>query len=230
MAMNGEVFASRLDERVLPGMRLGRHILHDPRSRAFEADRAPQITSVTHRAVGLPLDQGDIGSCTANAVCGALNSAPDFAGGIPRNETDAVHLYELETQLEGKPYPPNDPGGTGLEVCKAAKQLGWITSYRHAFGVEQALLALVLRPIITGIGWYSSFDTPDASGLVAVASGATVRGGHEVVADQIDAGNKLVWFWNSWGPGFGVGGRFCMAFDTWQRLLQEHGDVTVPLP
>ena len=98
------------------------------------------------------------------------------------------------------------------------------------FGVEQALLALVLRPVITGIGWYSSFDTPDASGLVAVASGATVRGGHEVVADQIDAGNKLVWFWNSWGPGFGVGGRFCMAFDTWQRLLQEHGDVTVPLP
>ena len=230
MAMNGEVFASRLDERVIPGMRLGRHILHDPRSRAFEADRAPQITSVTHRAVGLPLDQGDSGSCTANAVCGALNSAPDFAGGIPRNETDAVHLYELETQLEGKPYPPNDPGGSGLEVCKAAKQLGWITSYSHAFGVEQALLALVLRPVITGIGWYSSFDTPDASGLVAVASGAAVRGGHEVVADQIDAGNKLVWFWNSWGPGFGVGGRFCMAFDTWQRLLQEHGDVTVPLP
>jgi hypothetical protein len=51
-----------------------------------------------------------------------------------------------------------------------------------------------------------------------------------VVADQIDAPNKLVWFWNSWGPTFGVGGRFCMSFDTWQQLLEQSGDVTVPIP
>src|ERR1017187_3469723 len=191
--MNGEVFRSRLDERVIPGKRLGRHIFHDPRSRDFPADRAAQIVSVTHKANGLPLNQGDIGSCTANAGCGALDSSPDFTGGAPRSENDAIQLYEVETRLEGQPYPPNDPGGSGLEVCKAAKQLGWISSYKHPFGIEKALLRLVLRPVITGFRLYPSFDTPSSAGLVAITPGATVRGGHEVVADQINAPNKLVW-------------------------------------
>lgn len=219
-----------IPETVEPGRRLGRHVLHDPRSRDYPASGAPKIVSVTHKAQGLPLDQGNIGSCTANALCGALDSAPDNASGKKYTEDEAVQLYELETKLEGKPYPPNDPGGSGLEVCKAAKELGWISSYQHAFGIEHALLALVLRPVITGINWYTSFDTPAADGLVAIASGATVRGGHEVVADEIDAPKKLVWFWNSWGTVFGVGGRFCMSFDTWQQLLEQTGDVTVPLP
>jgi hypothetical protein len=228
--VNGDVRRSTIHEQVIPYKRLGRHIVHDSRSREFPADAAPAITSVVHEAIGLPLNQGDIGSCTANALCGALNSAPDFAGGTPRNEQNAIQLYELETKLEGKPYPPNDPGGSGLEVCKAARELGWISSYKHAFGIENALLALVLRPVITGINWYTSFDTPAANGLVVIAPGATVRGGHEVVADQIDVPNKLVWFWNSWGTAFAVGGRFCMSFDTWQQLLDQTGDVTVPLP
>ena len=228
--MNGDVVRSVIPELVTPGKRLGRHIVHDPRSRNFPAEGAAAIMSVVHNATGLPLNQGDIGSCTANALCGALNSAPDFKGGAPRTETDAITLYELETKLEGDPYPPNDPGGSGLEVCKAAVQLGWISSYQHAFSLEDALLALVLRPVITGIGWYTSFDTPSADGLVVIAMGATVRGGHEVVADQIDAPEQACLVLEQLGPTFGVGGRFCMSFDTWQQLLNESGDVTVPIP
>lgn len=228
MADNG-VFTKQLPEQTIAGKRLGRHIQHDPRSREFVAERAARIESVTHQATGLPLDQGHLGSCTANALCGALDSAPDFSGGTPLSEDDAVKVYEVETQLEGQPYPPNDPGGSGLMVCKAARQLGLISSYKHAFGVEHALQALVLRPVITGIKWYTSFDTPDANGLVKLEPDATIRGGHEVLADEIDAENRLVWFWNSWGPTFGVGGRFCMAFDTWDQLLQDQGDVTVPI-
>jgi hypothetical protein len=229
MSSNG-VYRERLSEAHIHGKRLGRHVVHDERSRAFAAARAPKIESVKHNASGLPLDQGSIGSCTANALCGALDSAPNFAGGSPLNESEAVKVYELETKLEGDPYPPNDPGGSGLMVCKAAKQMGLISSYRHAFGIQHALEALVLRPVITGINWYDSFDSPDPqSGLVAIAPGAKVRGGHEIVADEIDAPNKLVWFWNSWGPSWGIGGRFCMSFDTWNQLLQEHGDATVPV-
>lgn len=228
--MADDVFRATIDEEAVAGRRLGRHVLHDPRSLGFVAPQAPKVASVQHKATGLPLDQGKIGSCTANALCGALNSQPDFRGGTRRTEDDAVSLYEQETKLEGKPYPPNDPGGSGLEVCKAAKQLGWISSYTHAFGLQQALQALVVRPVITGVNWYSSFDAPDAQGLVAIAPGAKVRGGHEVVADGIDADKELVWFWNSWGTRWGKGGRFCMSFATWDHLLKERGDVTVPLP
>ena len=228
MASN-DVRIVHLPEQQVAGKRLGRHVRHDPRSRDFAAKRAPTIINVTHQATGLPLDQGQIGSCTANALCGALNSAPDFDGVTQLTEKDAVSLYELETQMEGNPYPPNDPGGSGLMVCKAAKRRGLVSSYSHAFGVQHALEALVVRPVITGISWYSSFDTPDPAGLVAIAPGATIRGGHEIVADQIDADNQLVWFWNSWGTSYGVGGRFCMAFTTWEQLLENQGDVTVPI-
>jgi hypothetical protein len=225
-----DIVKVHLSEQHITGKRLGRHVEHDPRSRAFAAERAPQIISVKHQATGLPLNQGEIGSCTANALCGALDSAPNFNGGTPLDEQEAVSVYELETKLEGQPYPPNDPGGSGLMVCKAAKQLNLITSYKHAFGLQHALEALVLRPVITGISWYTSFDTPDpTTGLVEIAPGATVRGGHEIVADEIDAENELVWFWNSWGTQFGLGGRFCMKFATWGQLLENQGDVTVPL-
>jgi len=219
-----------IPEAQVEGKRLGRHVKHDPRSLQYQAHRGPKVISVTHQATGLPLDQGQLGSCTANALCGALDSAPDFSGGTTLGESDAVRVYELETKLEGKPYPPNDPGGSGLMVCKAAKQLGMITSYSHAFGIQHALEALVIRPVITGVNWYTSFDSPDPqTGLVEIAAGATVRGGHEIVADGIDADKQLVYFWNSWGTQYGLGGRFCMAFSTWDQLLQEQGDVTVPL-
>ena len=229
MPENGVVTAE-LPEQHVPGKRLGRHVHHDPRSWNFAAPRAAQIVSVKHAATGLPLDQGQIGSCTANALCGALDSDPNLSAGTPYDETEAVKVYELETKLEGKPYPPNDPGGSGLMVCKAAQQMGLITSYQHAFGIQHALEALVLRPVITGVNWYDSFDNPDPqTGEVTIAAGATVRGGHEIVADEIDATNKLVWFWNSWGTSWGQGGRFCMSFDTWDQLLQQQGDATVPV-
>jgi hypothetical protein len=228
MSANG-IYRKQLSESQVQGRRLGRHVEHDPRSRDFVAAAAPQIVSVKHNATALPLDQGQIGSCTANALCGALDSEPNLNGGTPLAEPDAVKVYELETKLEGQPYPPNDPGGSGLMVCKAAKEMGLISAYHHAFGIEHALKALVLRPVITGVNWYTSFDQPDANGLVAIAPDATVRGGHEIVADEIDAPNQLVWFWNSWGTKFGVGGRFCMSFDTWDQLLKERGDATVPV-
>src|SRR5262249_14492396 len=100
----------------------------------------------------------------------------------------------------------------------------------HAFGVQPALEALVVRPVITGIPWYTSFDEPDPkTGEVTLAPSATIRGGHEIVADQIDAPNELVWFWNSWGPTWGKEGRFCMKFGTWGEVLKQQGDVTVPI-
>lgn len=220
----------RLPEIVIPGKRTGRHVVHDQRSKDHVAELAPKIISVTHNALGLPLQQAAVGSCTAESCTGAGNSQPNLkAGAKPRTQKDAYHLYAIETQQEGQPWPPNDPGGSGLAVCKAAKSLKWITSYTHAFGIDQALRALVLRPVITGVSWMTSFDSPDSNGLVSIAAGATVRGGHEILADEIIAEHELVGFWNSWGPSFGLGGRFYMSFSTWDTLLKEQGDVTIPV-
>src|SRR5260370_8846036 len=105
MALN-DVRIVQLPERHVEGKRLGRHVLHDPRSRDFTAERATNIVSVTHHATGLPLDQGQIGSFTPNALSGALDSPPHFAGHTVLNEKDAISLYGLQTQPESNPYPP----------------------------------------------------------------------------------------------------------------------------
>ena len=227
--MNGDVLRTTIEERVTPGKRLGRHIVHDPRSRNFPAEQAPAIVSVTHKAVGLPLNQGDIGSCTANALCGALNSAPDFTGG-ERRATSRARSISTSSRPASRATRIRRTTRAAAGSRSARPQSSWDGSRRTSTPSVSSTRCSrwCLRPVITGINWYTSFDTPDADGLVAIATGATVRGGHEVVADQIDAPNKLVWFWNSWGKAFGVGGRFCMSFDTWQQLLEQTGDVTVP--
>jgi hypothetical protein len=194
------------------------------------AGTATDLTSVKHEAVGLPLDQGDVGSCTANALCGALNSQPDYTGGHVFDETDALNIYKRETADEGMPYPKFDPGGTGRAVCKAGRELGLITSWQNAIGLQAALHALVLRPVITGVNWYSSFDEPDSNGQVYITMGSYIRGGHEFVVDELDVEHYRVGCWNSWGEGYGLGGRFYMSWHCWWRLLNEGGDVTVPIP
>lgn len=222
-----------IPETIVPGKRLGRHIDHDPRSRVFAVSTLTPLVNVRHQSIGLPLDQGEVGSCTANALVGDLNTKPNVPAHGPWTEKGALRLYGRETANEGRPYPPNDPGGSGLAVCKAAVQLGMISSYQHAFNLQAALSALVSGPIITGVNWYDSFDTPNTGpkgygSQVSIAPGARVRGGHEFMADELDVDNKLVGFTNSWGLGYGIQGRFYMTWDTWGSLLSQGGDVTVP--
>lgn len=216
----------------LPGGRLGRLIQHDPRSRDYPAARqSGPLSKVMWVRSGGPFDQGDLGSCTGNAIAGCLNTDPLHRKYQRRfQEPDAVVLYALATKLDPFPgaYPPDDTGSSGLAVCKAAKQLGYIDAYRHAFGIEHALEALQLGPVITGIDWFSSFDRPSATGLVRIDG--DVRGGHEVEVYGYDPAKDLVWCWNSWGRGWGIHGRFCMTSRTWAELLSNRGDVTVPTP
>jgi hypothetical protein len=218
-----------LAEEAVAGKTLGRHLQQDPRSKRFPAPQAAAIVSVRHGMDGMPLNQEAHSCCTAHALCGVL-----AADRVTRRQAaiSAIPIYEQAKRLE-------DPGGSlvdeagssGLMACKAAKSMGLIASYHHAFGIEQALRALVLGPVMTGFKWYSSFDHPDPqTALVELTPAATVRGGHEVVADEIDVESELVWFYNSWGPDFGLEGRFCMKFDTWALLLEDQGDVTVPVP
>src|SRR5882724_5153040 len=155
----------RIAERAR-SLRLGRHIVHDPRSWKFPARKARKIITVIHASHDLPLDQGNLGSCTANAGLGAMLSDPYYGhvrSQIHPTEAFAVELYHEETELHPKDgvYPPEDPGGCGLWIAKVLNNRGLIKGYRHAFGLDHALKALVNAPCIFGIDWYSSFDQVD---------------------------------------------------------------------
>jgi len=218
-----------LSELEVPGRRLGRHIEHDPRSRNFPAPTVP-ISDVKHVRHGAPFDQGQLGSCTGNAMAGALMTEPYYTASRSLTENDAVSLYEQATHLDHVKgsYPPDDTGSTGLAVAKAARSDGYITGYSHAFGFDHALGALALAPVIAGINWYDSFDYPLPGGECPLTPGATVRGGHEVELFGIDVQNKQIWAYQSWGPTWGglSNGTFWFSFDTFTQLLAERGDVT----
>jgi hypothetical protein len=211
--------------------RLGRHVEHDVRSRDFPAvAKVTPPKSVTWRHHGRVLNQGNLGSCTGNAMTDALMCDPLWQKGQTLTEHDAVALYELATKLDGIPgvYPPDDTGSSGLAVAKAAVAEGWITGYSHAFGLDQALAALQAGPVIIGVNWHSDMDNPGPGGVVHV--GGTIRGGHEVCVVGCDADKKTVRVLNSWGPHWGDKGYFTLSWADFGRLLNEQGDVTVPRP
>lgn len=230
--MTDGIVQRRIEEHPVEGMPLGRHVYHDPASRNYEAEQASELRSVTHLQVGtaLPLNQTR-GSCTAEALCASRNMNPDHRpGDRTLVQSDADALYDQEIVLEGGNPATDDPGGTGLLVCQAARTAGLISSYTHTFSLDAALKALVLSPVMIGSNWYDSMDQPNSQGLVEVTPGASVRGGHEYAGRGIYLPNQTVWFWNSWGPDWGPqGGRFCMSFATLERLLGEQGDCTVPV-
>lgn len=235
-----------IPEYRVPGMPCGRHVRHDSRSKRYPVTAAPlgTLKSVRHGRFIPILDQGQIGSCTGNAMEGALGSGGFFAaipltskarpvvGDATADERQAVDLYSAATRLDSfrGVYPPTDTGSDGLSVCKAAKRAGLISGYEHALSLEAALTALAKNPIIIGINWYDTFDSPGSDGRIAIGAGADVRGGHEVVLTELDVENRVVWLDNSWSPSWGVQGRACMTWDTLGRLLDEEGDATAPVP
>jgi hypothetical protein len=213
--------------------RLGRNIEHDERSKQFAAKRAAAAKSVTWTRHCPPFDQGNLGSCTGNAMVGAIMTDPIWPGNIQLAENDAVRLYAQATHLDSIPgsYPPSDTGSSGLAVAKAAKLERYISSYSHAFGLQHLIESLTLSPGILGIEWLTSFDAPLPTGECPLTPGATVRGGHEVEMFRLDVENQRVWCYQSWGATWGGlnNGTFWFSFATLTKLLDQHGDAVFPI-
>jgi papain like protease len=218
--------------------RLGRHIEHDVRSLEHIVDAGLALTTtirpVRWERFSPILDQGDVGSCTGNAMTGWLGCAPHCVSAVAAAQYDepyALRVYELATQLDAFPgtYPPDDTGSSGLAVAKAAQQLHQISAYHWARTTAGLLRALMHQPVIVGITWYSSFDTPAANGTVTIAPDAYVRGGHEVLVRGYDTTRDALLCDNSWGPGFGLDGSFWLPIAVWNKLRTQGADVIVPV-
>ena len=218
----------------MPG--LGRKVEHDPRSRRFAAAPAPRIVSRLWSHEAPVLNQGELGSCTGNALAQLLNTnkfrisrskGRRHPGWL--NQDDALRLYSRATvldQWDGQ-FPPDDTGSSGIAATKAGVEEGFFTRYEHAFGLQNMLGVVMKQPVITGTVWYDSMSYP-VNGIVQAQG--RILGGHEYVVLGIDVSRRLVICLNSWGPRWGVKGRFYISFESFDRLLREYGDVTVPIP
>jgi hypothetical protein len=215
-----------IPERTVDGRRLGRQVAHDDRSWLYPAAMAAQLRSVEHRRHYKPFNQGDLGMCTGISAVEMLMTEPFWKRGRTLDLKAARSIYAAATKVDDVRgvFPPDDVGSSGLAVMKVCKRRRYIKEYRHTFGLDQALRALVLAPVIVGVNWYEGFDKPSRSGECKLGGG--VRGGHQVVIDAIDVERKRVWGTQSWGPDWGEAGRFFWKFATFEQLLDEDGDVT----
>ncbi|MEV5944831.1 C1 family peptidase [Streptomyces sp. NPDC051994] len=234
--------------------RFGRHVEHDPRSLEYAHGVLPEtaIKSVAWTRRAPVLDQGQLGSCTANAgtgllvtdssarpgltsvtisVAAARASKGIFAPGVYAPDEDfAVRLYSLATLLDSISghYPPTDTGSSGLGVAKALKALGLATSYSHAFSLAALTSALQHGPVMIGIVWLNSMFDPDGDGRIPVDQASGVAGGHEIELNQYDASTGDYWITNSWGSGWGIDGHAYLTTPDLRWLLAQQGDVTIP--
>ena len=217
----------------VPGKCLGRNINWDPCSKLYRVARKAGALSTQF---WLPtntdaLNQGPLGACTGYSTAQCLNSAPfnDKFG-----DTEAKNLYHLATLNDefADTWPPIDCGSSTLGAMKAAKSLGYISSYTHCFNLDDVIHGLQTGPGIAGIDWYEGFDDPDPVTGMVEAKG-NVRGGHEVTIQGCSLEECWIDFRTSWGPDFGltykkVNGIFRMTFTQAQAILFTNGDVAFP--
>lgn len=209
---------------------LGRLKRHDSRSLQFPAKTLGTVKSVRHTHYGPVLSQGNLGSCTGNAMAQWLNCKPFHKPRMRHfTEEDAIRLYSAATVLDPwyGSYPPDDTGSSGLAVAKAAQSEGLISGYTWAFGLEHTLEALTISPVLIGTVWLHDMFYPDAKGFIT-ASGEE-NGGHEYLLTGINLREKYVWALNSWSPLWGLNGRFKMTFETLDVLLNSGGDTIAPV-
>lgn len=227
-------------------VRLGRHVEHDSRSKAYPARALPGERSRLWDHNAPVLDQGDLGACTGFATAQLLNCsamalarrAASTAMGSPMaamgrkddNYLDANHaikLYSRATQLDNfdGEYPNEDTGSSGLAVAKAAHEAGFLAEYRHAFGFPHFLAAVQMAPVIVGTWWYSDMGNLDRK--YRAHAGGRLQGGHEYLCLGVNFDDELLTFLNSWGSDWGRRGRFYMTFYEFEQLLLDDGDATV---
>ena len=211
------------------GGRLGRHVHFDERSRDFPVAlrKGAQVVTRTWERTIQAFSQGDLGSCTGNGAVGLLCTQPYKQKGVRYNETLARKVYSQASKLDTirGVWPPRDEGSTVLGAMKALRALKFAKGYHWCFGLDDVLKTLsTLGPVEVGLNWYEGFDTPNAKGLVKLKG--ALRGGHAFELLGVDAEQKLVWAINSWGPTFGLQGRFAITWTDLDRLLHEEGEAS----
>ena len=226
-----DLFVKRL-ERLDP--RLGRQIVHDPRSRAFPFGATVDTTTWRSRTVRvydpLPNPNQTIGNCTGCAKATQLNSVGNRVSGVVLKMSDADRIYSLATTLDpwAGSYPPDDTGSSGLAAAKAAQQLGLGGAYRWLFGGANEVVQAVMegRTVNVGTMWYYSMFSPWRSGndpIGIVAPAGQPAGGHEWTVRGYDVDRDLVLGRCWWGEFRD----FWIMREHLDELLHDDGDAHV---
>lgn len=187
-------------------------------------------------------NQGALGSCTANALAGALEFL-ELKDGAPFIDLSRLFIYYNERVIEGTvdqdsgaflrdgikslakrgvcpekqwPYRIADFEQKPVRACYTAAKKHQITSYRRIATTDEMRTCLADGfPFVFGFTVYSAFesDTVARSGVVNLpARNEQVLGGHAVVCVGYDDSQKRFIARNSWGADWGQKGYFTIPY------------------
>lgn len=173
------------------------------------------------------LDQGNEGTCVGFAQAQWGNSYPIDDKFV---KSDARAIYYEATVLDGAPDSTYQQGATVRSGVQAMKNRGRLTTYAESTNLTTLEAWLKANGTITiGSDWTNDMFTPNSEGYIVPTGG--IAGGHSYVWDEITVAGDYG-FLNSWGSGWGVGGRFYMKKADFAKLLGNGGEAwtAVELP
>lgn len=169
----------------------------------------------------LPLDQGDTPQCVGYTARGLLYAGPIGNRGGP----DAPTIYANAQRLDEIPGEAYD-GTTARGAMRYLQSLGYVSAYVWPRSIDEALAWVLTRgPLMAGVDWYASFDRPGKGAVLSASSAGGIRGGHEFLISGANRATRRFRMVNSWGAGWGAGGRAWVPFDVLDMLLHTGGDL-----
>jgi C1A family cysteine protease len=221
----------------------------DQRDLLFHAKmiNAEEITlppSVDLRPMCSPVeDQGELGSCTANALVGALEYL-EKKDGVEFTDLSRLFIYYGERVIEGS--VKSDSGAQirdGIKTLKAhgvCSEASWpydiskftkkpkpacfkealthtISAYHRLSNINDMKTCLASGyPFVFGITVYESLESEDVAktGVVPMPDpNEQIVGGHAICAVGYDDASQRFIIRNSWGTGWGMEGYFTIPYD-----------------
>jgi C1A family cysteine protease len=213
------------------------HLYVAPR-RLFGLMATPLPAKVDLRAKMPPVfDQGQLGSCTANALSGAVSylhgligsrlfiyfnertmegTVNQDAGAMIRDGVKSLNKQGVCPEKEW-PYQVTKFKAKPSPKCFADATANTISEYQRITGLDGMLHFLAAGfPFVFGFTVYDGFESAevDKTGVLNLpAKGEKTLGGHAVCAVGYDLAAKRLLVRNSWGAGWGQAGYFTMPFD-----------------
>lgn len=188
-------------------------------------------------------DQGNLGSCTANALVGALEFLEKKKAADPQ-DLSRLFIYYNERVIEGSvstdsgamlrdgiktlakqgvcsekiwPYNVKRFAATPAARCYTDALDHQITSYHRILTLDEMLACLAEGfPFVFGFSVYESFESAETARTGVVTTprpGERVIGGHAVMAVGYDDTAKRFIVRNSWGTKWGMKGYFSMPYE-----------------
>jgi C1A family cysteine protease len=228
----------------IPKQHIDNLSIKNPHHHMMSSHSSNSIHTISFQKVDLrskfppPFDQGSLGSCTANALCGVIAyDIPGFIG-------SRLFLYYNERYIEND--VKNDGGAMlsdgveSLKIYGICPESDWkydISKFsvkpsqkcykdavsHHAVNVKNINNTMKDMknalsngyPFVVGITIYESFESDDVekTGMVNMPSPSeSCYGGHAVVCVGYDDEKKIWIMRNSWGSKWGDGGYFYLPY------------------